>query len=399
VSSEESSPLEGATRPERSLRQTIAIAAFSLVAILAIYAYVGTRDRSLEIDHAALVYQQQVDGLICCAIYHEAADNAYLLVLTRELEGEFRQVVMRVMQMDEHGRPEEVNAVGSPFDSLLPTSVSMVEDILYVPLYGPDQAGVWTVDLSDPKWPNSSGFVATASGVSRQLTATEGGLAAINHTEEIVLLDISDPSAPEPVSRLDQRVSGFVGLELHDSRLYINDGDSDRIRIVELSDPTAPIEIGEHINPDGPGKVPIALGVLDAAERLDATAIPGRYLDFAVAGNLVYVAASELGLQVLDVSDSEDTHTVATLETPDRAIRVALAESGDRLYALGGSEEDRDRLSYAIHVIEISDPANPAIIETIDDIVSEPGLQAFTSGGDYVFVGLNETLLVFDVGD
>jgi hypothetical protein len=307
VSSEEISPLEGATKPERSMRQTLAIAAISLAVILGIYAYVGTRDQSLDIAHAALLFEEQLDGLVCCSVYHETGDAEYLLVITRELGREFRQVILRVMQLDEEGRPEEINAIGSPFDSLLPTSFAVVEDVVHIPLFGDAQAGVWSIDVSHRAWPESIGFVHTGAGFSRQLAASDEGLVAINHTEKIVLVDVSNPHDSDIVSQMEQPVSGSIGLQLNDARLYVNDGDADVIRIVDVSDWFAPMEVGSPVNPDGPGEVPIELGVLDAAERLDATAIPGRFLDFAVDGELLYVAASDLGLNIIDETATENT--------------------------------------------------------------------------------------------
>jgi hypothetical protein len=398
MSAEESSPLEGTGRddPERSMRMKLVIIGVALLFILAAYAYVGTRDRSLDIDTAALISQQQEDGLVCCSVSYEAAGETYLLVVTRELEGEFRRVVFRIMEFDDDGSPSEINAIGSPFDGLLPTRFSVVDQTAYVPLYGADEAGVWQIDLSDPAWPEDAGFTPTAGGITRQL-ATSGDLLAIHHTDEIVLLDIADRRDPQALARLEQPESGVVSMKVVDAMLYVNDAVSNEFRIYDLSDPEAPAQRAIHRNPDGPDEFEFDFGVEDAADRLDQSALASRYLDFAVAGDLVYLAASELGLRVLDLSQPGSPEIVTDLELPDRAVRVV--QQGDRLFVLGASEGNVDELSYAIHTIDIADPGAPQLVDTINGVLAEPGIQGLTAVEQRLVLNLFESILVFDVSE
>jgi hypothetical protein len=399
VSAEESSPLEGSRyEPERSMRTKLIIIGVALVFVMAAYAYVGTRDRSLDIQDPALISQQQEDGLICCVTEFNHDGETYLAVVTRELEGEFRTVVFRVMEFDENGSPEEINAIGSPFEGLLPTRFSILDETAYVPVDGESGSGVWIADLSDPAWPESADFLETGEGTSRQLAA-DGDVLAINHTDSLTIVDISDRRDPQIASQLHQPESGIVSLKMNNGRLIVNDTANDEFRIYDLSNPGAPEHILLHENPDGSGELTFELGAEDPADRLDQTAIPSRYLDFTVVDDLVYLAASDLGLRMLDIADSDSPEIIGDLTLPDRAVRVA--ERGDRLYVLGASEGNVDELTYAIHIIDISDRTDPRLIETINGILSEPGIQAFSvsESEDRLYVGLYETLLVFDISE
>jgi hypothetical protein len=398
VSAEESSPLEGTNRhdPERSMRSKLIIIGVALLGIMAAYAYVGTRDRSIDVETEALISQQQEDGLICCMTRFEHNDESYLLVITRELEGEYRRVVFRVMAFEEDGSPREINAIGSPVDGTLPTHFDVVEQTAFIPIDSADDAGIWIVDLSDPAWPEDAGFVSTADGATRQLAA-DGDLLAINHTEEIVVLDISNRTSPQEVSRIDQPESGMITLEMLENRLFVNDTVNGQFRIYDISEPANPLEHIIHENPDDPGALQIEFGAEDPEARLDQSVMPSRYLDFVVDGDLIFLAASDLGIRIMDISDSTSPEIIADIDIPDRASRIVQQQ--DRLFVLGASPGNVEQLTFAIHTLDISDSRNPVLIGTINGILSEPGIQAFAAGDDRLFVGLYETLLVFDVSE
>jgi hypothetical protein len=398
LSAEESSPLEGTDRydPERSMRTKLIIIGVALLCIVAAYAYLGTRDRSLDVETDALISQQQEDGLVCCTVHYQHNAQSYLLAVTRELEGEFRRVVFRVMELDDTGAPREINAIGSPVDGLLPTRFAVVDQAAYVPLNGAEEAGVWAIDLSDPAWPNTLDFLPTGDGTTRQLAA-DGDRLAINHTNEITVLDISARESPSVISRIEQPESGFITMKLVDSRLFVNDAVHDELRVYDLDASENPTEILNHRNPDGPGGLEIEFGPDTAEDWLDQSVMPSKYLDFVVDDDLIYLAASDLGVRVLDIADPENPEIVGDVELADRASRIV--QSGDRLYVLGASEGNVQQLTYAIHTLDVSNRMEPVHIDTINGILAQPGIQAFTVHEDRLYVGLYESLLVFDVGE
>ncbi len=396
MSGEESSPLEGTDRfdPERSLRTKIIVLFAALVLIIAAYSYVGTRDRSLDIEHRALISQQQEDGLICCIQTLTHGDESYLIMLTRELESEFRTVVLRVMELQDDGTPREINAIGSPFPSQVPISFAVIDRTAYIPVYGEDEAGVWIADLSDPERPETLGFAETGSGVSRHL-AGEDGLLVVNHTDELAIVDLTSDSGPERRATIDREPSGSLGMTLNDGLLYVNDTALDVFHVYDLREPGSPESLATVPNPDGPGEFRVEFGVMDAADRLDASVMPDKYLDFAVDGDRIYVAASNLGVRVLEWPEQGDPAVIDEFDLPGRAVRVSV--SAGRLFVLGATAATTDEISYSIHTVDISDPERPELVDTIEEIVAEPGLQVLLVSEDRAFLGVNDTLLVFDI--
>ena len=75
-----------------------------------------------------------------------------------------------------------------------------------------------------------------------------------------------------------------------------------------------------------------------------------------VVGELAYVAAGDLGLQVVDVSDPLSPVVLGVLETPGEAKDVVVRE--DRAYLAVGDA--------GLVVADITDPASPSFIASVD---------------------------------
>jgi hypothetical protein len=84
------------------------------------------------------------------------------------------------------------------------------------------------------------------------------------------------------------------------SYAYVADGYAG-LRVIDISDPTAPLEVG-------------------------SCSTPGDAHGVAVAGSYAYVADGSGGLRVIDVSDPSALAEVEYWDTPGRASRVAVAE-------------------------------------------------------------------------
>jgi len=113
---------------------------------------------------------------------------------------------------------------------------------------------------------------------------------------------------------------------------YAYVADFDRaLRIIDVSDPEHPSEVGSCDTPDWPWGV-------------------------AVAGNYAYVANGESGLRIIEVSDPQHPSEVGSCDTPDWAWGVAVA--GNYAYVVGNSgSPDYDGW---LRVINVFEPANPS---------------------------------------
>jgi hypothetical protein len=105
-----------------------------------------------------------------------------------------------------------------------------------------------------------------------------------------------------------------------------------------------------------------------------------------VSGTLAYVAASDSGLLVIDVSDSKNPTRVGGFDTAVWAWDVVV--SGDLAYIADG---------WGLVIVDVSGPGNP---ESVGDYQIGPWSYGVYVSGDYAYLG-NSTdgLRVLDVSD
>ncbi len=230
------------------------------------------------------------------------------------------------------------------------------------------EAGAWNVWLVG-QW-----------GGATYTAAVQGSYVYVGQGPRLAILDVTDPAAPLAVGKtaplpgivMEVVVPGNAG-PMASGYAYVADFDSG-LRVVDVSDPTQPVEVGFHQT-------------------------PGHAYGVAVAGVMTYVADGETGLRVVDVSDPTQPVGVGSYDTPGFAYGVAVAggyayvaDSAGR--ATGGGHirpgaADRGRATamsenargvavaggYAyvadssggLRVVDVSDPAQPI----------EVGLQPF----------------------
>ena len=111
--------------------------------------------------------------------------------------------------------------------------------------------------------------------------------------------------------------------------------------------------------------------------------MPGHSYGVAVAGNYAYIAASEGGLQVVNVTDRADPAVAAQLDTAGDAY--SLAVSGNYAYVA-----DID----TIQILDISNPLNPVPGGTYD-----VAADALAISGSYAYVAEWDTLTILNIAD
>jgi hypothetical protein len=197
-----------------------------------------------------------------------------------------------------------------------------------------------------------------------QAVAIAGDHAYIAGRRELLIADVSDPSAPRAVGdvRLPDRVwaedvavSGSYAYVA-----YVADGRSG-LRVIDVSTPSAPVEVGWKL-------------------------FTGSARSVAVSGSYAYVAAFEGGLWVIDVSTPSAPRLAGQwIDTPASAKSVAV--SGSYAYVT-----DRNSL----RTIDVSTPSAPVEV----GFLNIPGSYASSVvvSGSYAFVTDDlEGLRVIDV--
>jgi hypothetical protein len=367
------------------------------------YVLFGAGGPALSADHDAVTSTLDLGGTICCIEHHEVDGHEFLFITAQEPRGFLietnRDITLRVIALSD-GTMEEVATLDAPLESHLPQSTAMVGSTLYVPLgiSNEEDHAVWMIDVADPENPAEIGlysgedYITSLSSVDDLLVAHAHGVFRF--------YDASVPGEPDLRGEFRQPVSAVqrMVIDPDNARLYDREVRSNRIRISDVSELGEASPLGRHLNLDHLGRSQMRhRSVIGSAEeRLETTAPARHYQDFAVTGDVLYIAASDLGLEIVDVSDPTAPETLDRIRIDGRAVRTAIA--GERLYVVSVDEHSRERLAYEVHVYDIGDPAAPALVSTVDDIQAAPGRQAIETGGGHVFLGLNDTAAMIDAG-
>ena len=156
-----------------------------------------------------------------------------------------------------------------------------------------DSEGLIIANVSQPQTPTEEGFypIETSFYVDLYVTGSYAYMADVNNG--LMIIDISDPTNPSLEGTYDLSLPG--GVYAHGTTVYLMDG----LRLVALDTSTisSPTEIGDFEPDDYPIKVD-------------------------VVGDYAYVAASQGGLVVLDISQVRDSTSPAV----DLTLPIADAE-------------------------------------------------------------------------
>jgi hypothetical protein len=161
-----------------------------------------------------------------------------------------------------------------------------------------------------------------------------------------------------------------LGVAVRGDRGYLALGESGGL-ILNLSDPTAPREIGRLISPTGGPLLSLvreddylwaiwegAVSWLDISQPRPGPAELGTFspsgivaTDLIVVGDLAYLTDAEKGLLAYDISDPLAPVALGVLDTPGLAQAVAVGPAGETAFVADGE--------CGIRAIDLQDPSAP----------------------------------------
>jgi hypothetical protein len=240
------------------------------------------------------------------------------------------------------------------------------------------------VDVSDPAMPTH--LAAFPSG-AEEVVLHDDLLYMSEHLMGLRMVDLSTPTAPREVGLFPTLTAGR-SIVLSGKTAIVLDSPLPKLHLVDVSTPAMPAPLGMFYDSSEPVNAFAASGnrvyligrsfsILDVSEsrsptRLSRTAITGS--DLEVVGNHVYVAAGNAGLRIIDVSDPLAPVQVGAY-TGARAPWVTVA--GGFAFLPGGPE--------GLHIVDLRDPSSPALAAIYD-----PGgyvTQIVVEGGHAYLVG------------
>jgi hypothetical protein len=231
---------------------------------------------------------------------------------------------------------------------------------------------IYAVDVSDPAHPMALGSLSFDE--APRAVASVGPFVYLTTDPELVVIDASNPSAPVVVGSYSPSAPPspeFGALAVTGTTAYVAnnvpDGSGDLVRIIDVSNPNDPVEVGSF--PTGwwanglaataglclVASVPEGLEVADVADPASAAVVGqlpgvGWSKDVDTDGAIAVVADDwGHGLRVLDVSDPASPHDIGWLPYPGM-WPTSSELVGDLAYLAAGT----------LWIVDVSEPSSPA---------------------------------------
>jgi hypothetical protein len=251
-------------------------------------------------------------------------------------------------------------------------------------------AGLAVVDVHDPRhaavlglWRepthNGAGGAVVVNGPVAYLAAMGQGVWVldISNPKHIQVLSHFEPELTFPDARPDRKKINARGLALRGSHLFLC-FDAGGVRVIDVADPRHLAEIGRYSNPAMNGK-------------------PRAYNNIVLDGQLAYVTADYVGVEVLDVSDLAAIRLLAWWNpwnprlsgwnwfgSKGHANEVAFDQATHNLYVAAGKSD--------LVVLNVTDPAHPIQVGGYGDVDDKQATWGVSRYGDRVYLSYICTL-------
>jgi hypothetical protein len=324
-----------------------------------------------------------------------AGNYAYL---ANEMNG------LMVLNVSDPSHPLEVSSLDTPG---LTRGVALLNNLLYVA----DSQGLIAVDVTSPSEPAIAGYFVNWD---LRHIAVSGNYTYVSDYCDfescIRVFDTANPAQPTEVSHYSTP-SLARSILISENRLYVADQDSG-LYILDISNPLQLVEIGSYPVPGHTSDVAVSgnlayltcndyeqgygyLRILNVSDPAHPVEI-GNYQyevygtgQVEVSGNYAYLTLSDYFdsyLTVLDVSDpTHPTQVVDPINTPISGMSI----SGNYLYIVA---------NYTLMIYDVSNPLAPSIVGSYNS--TNYLAQDIQVVGDYAFVAwYSSGLIVVDISN
>ena len=190
----------------------------------------------------------------------------------------------------------QVGSVDLPGEGDVVSDLYVAGDHAYV---GSIEGTLFIVDISQPA---NMGKVAEVTTDGPGLDVKVAGRPAVvgvqgGEFEGIVIIDVSDPSMPQVLSRVSQP-GGVHNLFLYKERAYLAHANAPGLTVLDLRDPSMPVQTGHWDNDTGFSNVVHDVFIRDDLAFVSDIADPG-------------------GLVILDLTDLDNPVTISSVAVPE----------------------------------------------------------------------------------
>ncbi|MFQ5343005.1 MAG: LVIVD repeat-containing protein [Anaerolineae bacterium] len=224
---------------------------------------------------------------------------------------------LRVVNVSDPTALAEVGAYDAPGDA---RGVHVAGDYAYLADW---RSGLHVVDVSDPTSPTAIGVFDMPTSSPRDVYVTgnpstgSGQRYAYVATEDdgLRIINVSDPAAPTEVGAYEMPGVPFLDVYVAGHYAYVAAGGSG-LRVIDVSNPAEPYEVGAYDTPPG---------YANSVQIINHYAyVTSDYFGHP-AGFHTAMAPERVVLQVIDVSDSAAPVEIATYATSGSAFDVHVA--------------------------------------------------------------------------
>lgn len=272
--------------------------------------------------------------------------------------------------------------------------------------FGNGENGLRIIDVSDPYLPSETSFFRTSGSASDISISGAHAFLAVRHAG-LRILDISNPASPLEIGFIDTQGDSY-GVAVNGSFAYVADGFGG-LRVIDVSNPSNPFEVGFALESGfWHGKIAIngsyayvtsggsqyflrILNVSNPAAPYEVSLFgtdSGTY-GVAIDDSYAYLAVST-GLRIINVSNPTFPQEEGFIEIGGIwAVDVAVKDIYAYLVDANGNG--------GLHIIDISDPANPEVVGSFDTPGNSSGVAV---NGDFAYVADGDDgLQIIDVSD
>ncbi|MCP4104584.1 MAG: hypothetical protein GY749_03450 [Desulfobacteraceae bacterium] len=239
--------------------------------------------------------------------------------------------------------------------------------------------GFRVVDITDSEQPQLIGYIEIP-GMAYDVAVSDDKAYVtyidITGPDGLKIIDISNPDNLQIIGSWDERSGDIYGVTVEKDKVFITDG-ACGIRIIDVSCPEQPRSLGV-VYSEGPSDVTVedgkayvikdsgGLNIIDISkpeksQNIASVDTPVFALDVTVSGNTAYVTEGYGGgLQLIDIENQEITGKV---ESPDQTGFFEVKVKENRAYV---SCNDYSQEKSYLRIIDISNPADPYIIDSVD---------------------------------
>lgn len=206
---------------------------------------------------------------------------------------------------------------------------------------------------------------------SATTVAAHGDRAYVTDGPTLRIVDVTDPAAPVEVGSFTFSQNVY-GVSVSDATVYAAI-DFDGLAILDVSDPAAPVLLGSFRTPGQALSVAVSGSTAAVANRLSGLEIidvsdpaapaprgdyftEGYAIDVDAVGSYAYVIDTPGGLSIVDLSGAGELTATGAQETVERSAAVSVTT----LRSPGGADVTLAGLMSSDSLLELFDVTNPA---------------------------------------